>query len=394
MAEDGGYYAIKGFEYQIDKAILEILNTSNENHPINIEQIQDIDASDFVMQVKYKETQKFTPSKIKAPVIQLIDEFNQDNSKKYILYAYFKDLTGYEDFIDTSKKVTLTNLETILGDKKTNYTQKEKKYFIKKFNLNFSPKFQTQFEQVISKLKEESFVGDSDDEAIFFYSNISDYIRKVVVNNPQKNIKNRSCTKKEIFEFLNIRRNLIFNSAFREYKGNEKYFKMIKKTHFTWRNIDNFERFIVVELSGTETVSTVKEISIKIIKKFYKKAGTTTQTVIKSGAPYIYFKNINDIILINLKTEFQSEGIIFKDGYDFYNANFSLTSLKAPSTVSNDICLKFIHSNETLTEILQSDFQKTKEIYQFFTTRPINIEEDIHNIDIHITNISDIKYIV
>lgn len=394
MAEDGGYYAIKGFEYQIDKAIFEILNTSNDNTPINIEQIQDIDSTDFVMQVKYKETQKFTPSKIKAPTIQLIEEFKKNSSKKYILYAYFKDFTGYGKFASASKKITQTNLEAILGIKKGNYSKKEKNDFVKNFILDFSPTFQTQFEQVIQKLKEEAFVGNSDDEAVFFYSNIADYIRKLVVNNPQKNIKNRTCTKKEIFKFLNTRRKLIFNSAFREYQGNNKYFRMIKNNHFSWRNIDNYERFIIIELTGTESISSIKEISTKIIQKFYKLAGTTPHKVIKSGAPNIYFKNISATCLLQLKTELLSEGIIFKDGHDFLNANFSLKSLQIPSTVNNEICLKFIHSDEILIKMIQSNFNKTKMIYQFFRTHPIHIEDDIQNTDIHIMDISDIKFIL
>ena len=70
---DGGYYAIKGFEYQIDKTILEILKGDDET-TICLEQIQDINSDNYVMQVKYKETQKYTPSKIRNPVIQLMEE--------------------------------------------------------------------------------------------------------------------------------------------------------------------------------------------------------------------------------------------------------------------------------------------------------------------------------
>jgi len=85
MTEEGGYYAIKGFEYQIDKAILEILNSSNEKTPVYVEKIQDINSTDFVMQVKYKEKKEFTPSAIKKPVIQLLEEFNKNRSINYIL---------------------------------------------------------------------------------------------------------------------------------------------------------------------------------------------------------------------------------------------------------------------------------------------------------------------
>mgnify|MGYP001492866254 CR=1 FL=1 len=55
---DGGYYAIKGFEFQIDKTLEEVLNASENNLAIRLEQIQDIDSDDFVMQVKYKEATK------------------------------------------------------------------------------------------------------------------------------------------------------------------------------------------------------------------------------------------------------------------------------------------------------------------------------------------------
>ena len=85
---DGGYYAIKGFEFQIDKTILELFK-ADDTTPVCLEQIQDINTNDFVMQVKYKETQKYTPAKIKEPVIQLIDEYQKFPTKKYYLYCYF-----------------------------------------------------------------------------------------------------------------------------------------------------------------------------------------------------------------------------------------------------------------------------------------------------------------
>jgi len=84
---DGGYYAIKGFEYQIDKTILELLKS--ENTSINIEQIQDIDSDNFVMQVKYKETAKLVPSEVNTPIVSLIEDFKKDSSKKIHFICIF-----------------------------------------------------------------------------------------------------------------------------------------------------------------------------------------------------------------------------------------------------------------------------------------------------------------
>ena len=112
---DGGYYAIKGFAYQIDKAILELLNTDDENNNINIEQIQDIDLNDSVIQVKYKETAKLVPSQVNNPMSQLIEEFKIHKTKKYILYAYFSDLNGYKEKVGTDKKISKDTLDELLG---------------------------------------------------------------------------------------------------------------------------------------------------------------------------------------------------------------------------------------------------------------------------------------
>lgn len=70
--EEGGYYAIKGFLYQYDKAILEIL-LKDEGLPVYIERIQDIDCENYVLQVKHREAADYSASKIREPIIKLLD---------------------------------------------------------------------------------------------------------------------------------------------------------------------------------------------------------------------------------------------------------------------------------------------------------------------------------
>jgi hypothetical protein len=64
---DGGYYAIKGFLYQFDKTLIEILK--NPDAVVMIEHREDIDYRDFVIQVKHKETQDYKYHKIRKPVM-------------------------------------------------------------------------------------------------------------------------------------------------------------------------------------------------------------------------------------------------------------------------------------------------------------------------------------
>ena len=390
---DGGYYAIKGFAYQIDKAILELLNTDDENKNINIEQIQDINLNDSVIQVKYKETAKLVPSQVNNPISQLIEEFKINKTKKYILYAYFSDLNGYKEKVDIDKKISKDTLDELLGSLKDSFTEQEKTDFVNNFNLDFSPQFQTQFNDVILKLKEKDF-GNTNEEIVFFYANISDFLYKLVTNNPTTEIQNRTCTQKEVFDYLKNGKNLIFNSSFREYQGDQKYFTFIKKQHFSSRNIDYFERFIIVELSGNESISTIKEIIFKIKNKFYNKSGTWKFQRIKSPAPYIYLKNISGDNLIELKTTLRNEEIAFKDGVDFDGADFSLDSIKQDPTIHNNLCLKLVNNEDILQELIIEDFQKPKEIYQFYINESVTIESDVKNIEIQIKNIADINSIL
>jgi len=385
---DGGYYAIKGVEYQIDKTIIELLNSGNDS--INIEQIQDIDSDNFVIQVKYKETAKLTPSQVNIPISKLIEEFKLDPSKKYILYAYFSDLNGYEKHIKQSNQITLESLDIFLGNRKDDFTKEEKEQFIENFELDLSSDFAQQFELVISKLKTENFIGNSDEEAFFYYANIANYLRKLVVNNPPDQIENRTCTKEEIFDFLKNGKDLIFSSTFRENQGEQKYFRLIKKIHFTWSNIDDYERFIIVALEGSESISEIKQVVLNIKNKFYNKSGPARSRVIKSGAPYVFIRNIASEKLIQLKTELLNEGIKFKDGHDFLGAEFSLNSIKECSTIHNDLCLKLINTEENLQIIISENYGKIKEIFQFYINDPVLIDVDIKNVKIQIKNISDI----
>ena len=123
--QNGGYYAIKGFTYQFDKSLLEILN--NQTQDIELEQIQDIGVSNYYIQVKYKETQNYADSKIKPAVLQLLKCFIVDKNKKFKLHSYFKD--------KSSQVTTLTEnqLNQVLGSDSSQYTQDDKKAFIENF---------------------------------------------------------------------------------------------------------------------------------------------------------------------------------------------------------------------------------------------------------------------
>ena len=377
---DGGYYAIKGFEFQIDKTILELFK-ADDTTPICLEQIQDINTNDFVMQVKYKETQNYTPSKIKEPVIQLINEHQEFPTKKYYLYCYFNDVE------DEMKNLTSSELDIILGNKKDVFSNSQKDGFVSNFELHFSKSFQDQFIQAVEIIEENASCSNFD-EALVHYGSIASHLRKIVTDN--LDLKKRTCTKSDILAIITGNRKIVFDSAYRIYKGKQDYITEIKKRYFTYRIIDNWERFLIIELNGSEDVSAIKTTVLNIQKKYYEKRTRE----IKSGAPYIYFINISDDNLKRLKTELIAENNIIKDGYDFMDADFNTKCLKVKSTIENEISIKFINSEDNLKAMLDCDFGCTKMIYQFYHTTPIELSFDINTVNIEICELSEIQQIL
>ncbi len=329
---DGGYYAIKGFEYQIDKTLSEVLFSSNSDSVICLEQIQDINNGDYVIQVKYKEATKFTPSVIRKPIIQLINEFILDQSKNYILYCYFFDTNGYNE------TVNIDLLDTILGKERDKFDTTLKNSFLDKFTLCFSETFQRQFQSVLSKLQELSFCN-SKDEAVYFYSVLTDYLRKKVVNNPPEQISSRQVTKNELLNFLNQGRRVTFLSSYKEYRGEQEYFKLLK-SRFK-KPIKNQNTIIL--FGGLEESDSCNLPSLihQILKNHYNKATHDVKPLI-----FIIPDEKNDVV----KRYLIEENCPINDGYE--TILFSQKYFESAAVIN-----KKMSGGKTTTSLLKTSFE-------------------------------------
>lgn len=303
---DGGYYAIKGFEYQIDKSILEVLSCNDVNQEVAIEQIQDLNTDSFVMQIKYKEATKLIPSVIRKPIIQLIEEFKNEPTRDYILFCYFSDLNGYSSNVDSDY------LDNILGKESSNYSVQNKAQFLLKFKLIFSETFHDQFQSTLVRFQEFDFCN-SKEEALYYYSIIADYIRKKVVNNPPSQIQERKVTKNEVYDYLANGRKIVFTSAFKEYQGEQAYFRLLKY-RFN-KPIKNQQTFIILGDIKETTCTSISSLVYQIISKHYHKA---THDI----------KPLNFVIPNNkieeVKKHLIREESLFNDGFEMIEFNEKL----------------------------------------------------------------------
>ncbi|MDP2336044.1 MAG: hypothetical protein Q8N05_06275 [Bacteroidota bacterium] len=382
---DGAYIALRGYKFQFDRTILEIFNKPTTQ--IEIEQLQDYSYDDYLVQVKYHNTD-YTPAeqkqKIKKPLVQIIEQFLKDKSKRFILYIYLKGI------LPSKKSLTVSELDSILG-KTTKFTVAEKTTFVKIFTLIYADDFENQYANVINKIKTN--YSKTVEEAEIYYSVISSYLLEIVTNNPPSKSTLRVSSKDAIDRLISNGKKMIFKSAFVELLAKEKQIKYLNKLFFrTSINKEPNDRIFIVEINNPVENQILKELILTLKTKWSK---NKTKTIPDSDrfVPYVFFKGIEENDLVRLKSDLQKDGYIIKDGYDFMNSSFSLDSIKERPTFANKLFFKFINKQTDL-ELLLSNQDRTCEIYQFFIGIPSPIIFSEKHIKIEIKEVIDIKNII
>jgi len=359
---DGGYYAIKGFLYQFDKALIEIM--SNPDIEVGIEQKQDIDYQDFVIQVKHKETQEFKDSKIKKPVQKLIELFKTDQTQKSCLYCHFNDK-------ETKKWVlTLTELDIILGDLSGNYPLYLKEKFIESFYIQFSEDFEAQFFQVINLIKSSFRLADVD--LAYIYHSL---LRSKLLDISIKAKGERQISKHDLDDLVHDAEKTVFYIAYSKYLNKSKYEQLVKKEFFTFKaaNIENFERLFIIQCGEGATRVELYRIVTTLIHKYFRPE--------KSPQPYLCIIGMEDHYFIDLKQDLLDQGVQFDDGTYFDGDKFRLDRIIEKKPKNSKTGIKIV--NHVYLDKLISKV-KFHEIYQFYLVSPVSIDTEHSHIKIQI----------
>ncbi|MGE7119727.1 hypothetical protein ACQKIC_05920 [Peribacillus sp. NPDC046944] len=348
---DGGYYAIKGFLFQFDITLIEVL--SNPETKVQFEQIQDINYDNYVMQVKHKETQNYSASKIRKPVIQLLEIFNADESKKLNLYCYFKDKSP------ENKSLNLTELDSILGEEKSKYKRSLKSEFLKSFQLTFTYDYNSQFIELIELIKQLYAKGDHA-LAIYYHSIFRSKLLDLAIK--EKNM--REIMKSDLDGFITDVRKVIFHSSYADYLTNEQYVKLIRREIFTFKtpNIGNFERLFIIETNENDHIVDIQNTIFKLIKKYHRHN--------KSPAPFICFSAMETEKLNLIKQSLIDQGIYFNDGTLFNGDKFRIDKIVERNENKR---VKIINS-ENLNKLVKD--MRFNEVYQFHKNNLVTLNVD------------------
>ncbi|EAR01976.1 hypothetical protein [Maribacter sp. HTCC2170] len=383
---DGAYVAIKGFKYQFDRSIVEIFNNPSKN--VRIEQLQDYEFDNYFVQVKYHDTDYTAPQqkqKIKKPLLQLLDQYKLDTSKKFILFIYLKGVTP------SKKNLTISELDSILGNKSNDYIISDKTSFVQNFTLIHAHDFVTQYKDVIGKIRTE--YSKSIEEAKLYYSIISSHLLDIVINNQPSSKNLRTCSKIQLDKLISDGKKVVFKSAFNDELTVDKQTKLLHNQFFKSQlNNEPHERFFVVEVNSSTKISVIKDLVLTLKNKWSK---NKTKAIPASDrfAPYILLHGIKPDKLIELKTDLKNDGHKICDGYDFFNAPFNLTSIKERPTFESKLFYKFINELTELNQII-NNLDRTGEIYQFYLETPLSISFTQKHLKFQVQKVDDIKNII
>lgn len=310
--EDGGYYALKGFDFQIDKTIIEIFSTVLDTEDVCIEKIQDINSNSFVTQVKYKETQTYSASKIRDPVVQLISEFSETTTPRtYILYCFFSD---QQEHVKTFNSEELEEVLEIKLHKNCSESHQKKYDIIKKipstvkssfalsFQLIFAPDHTTQFERALKLIAEQPFCN-STAEASFYYCYLADHLRRLVITNKDPEL--RTCSRKKLTLFITNQKHQLFYSTLNYLKGRKALLQTLKKHFKKPLNHQNVV-FLIGSKLATETFQLTTLITSIIQQQF-----NNPNHDVHPPTFVINHESITDI-----KKGLLDNNITFNDGYE------------------------------------------------------------------------------
>lgn len=300
--KDGGYYAIKGFIYQFDITMVEILK--NKNKDIYVENQQDINYQDYVIQVKHKETQDFSIGKLKNAIVQLFLLSLENEDQKFRLYCHFKNKNKL-----TKESLSKEQLDKFLVD---NYSDKEKEDFLENFEIVFWNDYQSNFNDLLDLLKQEFSLGNT--TPIYHHAILHNEIQKLSLQDKAKRVINYNVLNQLVKDSTET----IFLEGHRKYLEREKYIKLIYNKVFKFKtaHVKPYERIFIIDCKHPYDL-VYRDIYLDTISKLIEKYYLNTKK-----PPYITLKGMSKENLNLLKQDLVDCKIKLNDGTCFNGDKF------------------------------------------------------------------------
>ncbi|MEB3768153.1 DUF4297 family anti-phage-associated protein [Acinetobacter sp. MD2] len=407
---------IRGYYYQFDLTISQILSQTNEKNSIEIEGIEDIDITSLdgkeSIQCKYYEGSAYKHSLIKDAIVFFAEHYskvknNPEKKIKYTLYGYYKsghnsldgklDVEFYKEnfftykkykkeMIDGKEKTVLDKL--VLKHEEFSLSDKDILDFISLVKININGKEFAELEDLVITQLENQF-NCSKIMADYYYNNSLAIIKSLAVN---KNINKRKITKKDFVHKISESEKKIFNAWYFKKRGSKNYNNNIKNQIFKNNRNSDYFRIFMIENNMFGKMDLV-DFLIELSRKWSNLDG---KRIIEKFCPSVYLHNYCDKDLVEVKSLLMGYGVLIEDGHYYNNSKFNsklFVRIPTHNTCNYRVNLKIINTLNDLESILKED-TKYKIIYQFYAKEPFFSSSNVMHHDIYFDKLNSIKEMI
>ncbi|WP_319531902.1 DUF4297 family anti-phage-associated protein [uncultured Cohaesibacter sp.] len=377
--------SIRGYFYQLDAALLEILNAGLDDSVV-IEGIEDFDRYTdegvIYSQVKYYAGQNLTDSVLRDPVHKLFVHFHgieeaKRVDRKYLLYGYFSEVkidTG-ELSVQRFKSVMEYRKEVkdALGNK--SYEKKSLldgmvapdeliKAFCRNFRIQISKEFSEHRNIVIEAIRKNQNISRVEAEG-FHYPMAFDYIATLAT---KKDLNDRKVTRRDLQELLKGTQAIHNRWLLRE-KDASEYEKHMKRLYFSPTNGAGIVRAFIIECSAATDGSVVCD-QLRAIGNNWSSAKKRRIQNSERYAPFILLRGADEKLIMQVKNILFDTGTVFVDGFPYRGSPFRIDHVHSQQTQEHQIEIRFVDDVDQLQEVLDGVGRKLCHIYDFFLERP------------------------
>lgn len=404
--------SIRGYFYQLDAALLEILNADWSDEVV-IEGIEDFDryTDEGVIygQVKYYAGQNLTDSVLRDPLHKLFVHFHgveevHRASRKYRLYGHFSEvkIDINELSVERFKSVMKYRKEATAADGTKTYETKSLldgmavpdeliEAFCKNFSIQIAAEFSEHRTLVIEAIRKSQGVSAFEAEG-FHYPIALDYIAALAT---KKDHKERKTTRRDLQEVLKGSQAVHNRWLLRE-KDATEYAKHMKRLYFSPTNGVGIARTFIMECDATTDGSIICE-QLRAISNNWSSAKQRRVPNSERDAPLILLRGADDKLIMHVKNELFDTGTVFVDGFPYRGSPFRIDHIHSQLTQEQKIEIRFVDDENQLQQVLNGVGRKLCHIYDFFLERPATMamkDPKIRIYSIPVSSISTIKRII
>lgn len=377
--------SIRGYLYQLDAALLEILNADMDDDVV-IEGIEDFDryTDEGVVysQVKYYAGQSLTDSVLRDPLHKLFVHFHkleagQRAGRKYLLYGHFSQInidTG-ELSVERFKSVMKYRQEVKAADGTKKFELKSLldgeavpdeliEAFCKNFSIKISTEFSAHRSSVIEAIRKNqevpAFVAEG-----FHYPIALDYISTLAT---KKDHNDRKTTRRDLQEIFKGTQAVHNRWLLREKEAAE-YAKHMKRLYFSPTNGGGLIRAFIIECNAAADPSVVCD-QLRAIGMNWSSAKKRVIQNSDRYAPFVLLRDADEKLVREVKNELFDTGTAFVDGFPYRGSPFRVDHVHSRQTQEHQIEIRFVDDEIQLKEVLDKIGRKFCHIYDFFLERP------------------------